>query len=303
MPVVPLEYMPTGHKQGDWGYVMDKLWAPYFGGRTGRFWAASGMAPVGEDVSEDYAVVHSDHGVLGDCGMTVYTTEELRGVRAVEFTQLRQFKGLFTLSEYYANRLRTRLGLCNVLGVLPYPVMPGLAPTSFVQRNRVAVNQRMSEEKAPLLVMRLAERLPEYQFVFTGASRPSGGYKELYASMLEVAPPNVSFKELPTKGAYYEFLAASSCGLSTTFQDNFGVAAVETQMCGRPYVAPRMFAFPEMVPKKWMYEPWALNQIAHRIRASSLVEAYHFERRERFSSPRAAVEEVAFRAGFTSRLG
>lgn len=288
MSRIPLVYIPTKHDQSNWGYELDRLWSSHFIGKKGspHFWADSNLVPSktpfsypscivgntkisqafpnGIDISNDVALVHSIllPGEVDWEGVIEHRTD-LEVVIQEEFEFLKSFGVIFTLSNYFKDILEAR-GL-EVAGVLKYPIIPNYEYAysyPHPEIPRVVVNQRMSEEKYPLMVMQVAEMMPEVQFVFTGSKPLHPKYK---GWLLSIPSKNVSYKICPTKDDLRRIIRESSCAFLVTGRDNFGVSGLEVLSQGRPYVAPNAFAFPEYIPSEFLYTPYSLEDMVECV--------------------------------------
>jgi hypothetical protein len=150
-----------------------------------------------------------------------------------------------------------------VAGVLKYPIITNYENAPPPPKSpRVVISQRFSEEKFPLIAMMVAELMPDVEFVFT---RPDP-LPLKYAGWLATAPrQNVKFELCPSKKELRKVIQESSCGFVVTGRDNFGVIGLEVLAQGRPFVAPKAFAFPEYVRPEFLYEPYCLKDIIKRI--------------------------------------
>lgn len=270
-PQIPLCYMPADEDEGNWGYELNRLWCPRFCGTedSPRFWAdtqSAGLRPHGDHdavtVSRDFGLVHS---VLlpGEVDWEALEGTLISPQEAVEqeIRSLRRFKALFVLSNYFKECLAEK-GIKTV-GILKYPLVERENIPPLPKKPRVLISQRFSEEKFPLLVMRVAEQMPDVDFVFTGPRIPA---KKYLGWLCSSKYRNVSFVQCPSKADVRRQLGLSSCSLIISGQDNFGVAAAEALANRRAVVAPNKFAFPEFIDKRWLYHPYDLEDIDRCIR-------------------------------------
>jgi glycosyltransferase involved in cell wall biosynthesis len=267
--MIGYRYVPVGRGEGSWGYELDRALARHFDpGARPAFHAdvfasleyAEPPGPGDAGICHSLAMPGEPHlsGLLKD--------GRPRALRDAELAWLSKFDSIFTLSAYFRGILE-RHDVTNVKGVLKYP-------TPAVRRSReifsrVVVSQRFSPEKAPLLVLELAGRMPDVAFTFTSPAPPSG----ILASWLELAADNVATKCFPRKRDYYEYLGASQCGFVATLRDNFGVSGLDCLAAGRPYIAPDLFAYRELVTDpECLYEPFCLHDMERAVRHALAVE-------------------------------
>lgn len=259
--MIDYRYIPTDLDEGSWGHELDRSWGPLFNPRAQRAFHADVFRVIGRDPPgpDDAGLCHS-LAMPGESYAWRFAHLPAGEILGLETTAIASFCRVFTLSEYFRGVLMEH-GLRNVAGVLLYPT-PRIRPTDGVER-RVVVAQRFSEEKMPLLVLALARRMPDVEFVFVHAHEPEG----LYRIWLDLAGRNTSFRSFPSKTEYYQFLARSACGLVATFRDNFGVSALDCLAAGRPYVAPDGFAYRELIEDRLcLYEPYSLSDMERAVR-------------------------------------
>jgi hypothetical protein len=269
--MIGYRYVSVGRGEGSWGYELDRALARHFDpGARHAFHAdvfsslecAQPPGPGDAGICHSLAMPGEPHlsGLLKD--------RRPRALRDAELAWLSKFDSIFTLSAYFRAVLEGH-DVTNVKGVLKYP-------TPAVRRSpeiypRVVVSQRFSPEKAPLLVLELAGRMPDVAFTFTSPAPPSG----ILASWLELAADNVAAKCFPRKRDYYEYLGASQCGFVATLRDNFGVSGLDCLAAGRPYIAPDLFAYRELVADaECLYEPFCLHDMERAVRHGLAVEGH-----------------------------
>ena len=261
---IPYRYVPTGQLESSWGYHLDCAW-------SGLFDPNASAAFYGDIFTSTFKGVVGPHD-LGICHSVMLPGEayalRFSGIPVIEAKSLeasivRSFRHVFTLSSYFQDLLRSH-GFQNVKGPLLYP--PPLLKRKKPQkssRKQVVIAQRFSEEKLPLLVMEVARNMPDINFIFVHALEP----REPYVTWLQLASRNVSSQIFPTRDQYTEFIANSDCGLVISARDNFGVSVLECLSLGVPCVAPRLFAFPELIKDSFcLYEPYSLIDVERAIR-------------------------------------
>jgi glycosyltransferase involved in cell wall biosynthesis len=259
--MIRYRYVSTGQGEGSWGHELDRRWAPLFDPAAPRAFYADVLSVIGRPPPgpEDAGLCHSI-ALPGESYTWRLAHLPTPEIVAHEKTAISGFQRVYALSRYFLATLRER-GIANAAGVLLYPTPP--APRAARVARRAIVAQRFSEEKMPALVIELARRMPDVDFVFTSAEPPEG----LYRVWLDLAPANVSVRCFPRKVDYYEFVAGSGCGFVATLRDNFGVSALDCLAAGRPYVAPDLFAYPEIVQDRaCLYEPFSLRDMERAIR-------------------------------------
>jgi glycosyltransferase involved in cell wall biosynthesis len=268
--MIGYRYVPVGRGEGSWGYELDRALARHFDTSARRAFHAdvfSSLECAEPPGRGDAGICHS-LAMPGEPHLTggLLKDGRARALREAELAWLSKFDSIFTLSAYFRGILE-RHDVTNVKGVLKYP-------TPAVRRSReifprVVVSQRFSPEKAPLLVLELAGRMPDVAFTFTSPVPPSG----ILASWLELAADNVAAECFPHRGDYYEYLGASQCGLVATLRDNFGVSGLDCLAAGRPYIAPDLFAYRELVADpECLYEPFCLHDMERAVRHALAVE-------------------------------
>src|SRR5215213_8688991 len=232
--MIGYRYVPVGRGEGSWGYELDRALARHFDPGAGRAFHADVFASL--EYAEppgpgDAGICHS-LAMPGEPHLTGLLKDgRPRALRDTELAWLSKFDSIFTLSAYFRGILE-RHDVTNVKGVLKYP-------TPAVRRSReifprVVVSQRFSPEKAPLLVLELAGRMPDVAFTFTFPAPPTG----ILASWLELAADNVAARCFPRKRDYYEYLGASQCGFVATLRGSFLVAGLGCPRAGSQYHTP-----------------------------------------------------------------
>jgi hypothetical protein len=260
-PKLDYRYVPTGQGEGGWGWHLDACWAPLFDPGASRAFYADVYACIGQPKPgpEDVGVVHS-FAVPGESYLWRFGDAGGDEVRGLLFDLVSSFRSVFALSDFFATALRAE-GVTNVAGTLRYPPLAARPPAA--SSGRVVIAQRLSEEKLPLVVLQLARATPDIEFVFVSAEPPQGAYR----LWLELAPRNVSFRSFPRRDDYLDYLSRAGCGFVATACDNFGVAALECLALGKPYVAPRWFAYPEFIrDPRLLYEPYAIADMQRALR-------------------------------------
>jgi glycosyltransferase involved in cell wall biosynthesis len=261
-------YVPTSHWM-NWGWMLDKAWSPLFEGRGDRFWANAHAHHVDPslDVSRDSGLAHSvlTYGEPDWSFLQPITREDVEREIAKEASVLGRFGKLWTLSHYCADVLASR-GLKSE-GVLRYPFAVRRRRTWKRRSRTVVVPQRFSIEKLNLVVFHLAKRMRNWSFLLTSPVPWPEADGILKAWIVAGAKEglDVRYAHCPDRTRFYEVMAKATVCLSTSAYDTFGVAGFEALSLGVPFVAPRMFAFPEFVPDDCLYEPWSLDAMEDAI--------------------------------------
>jgi glycosyltransferase involved in cell wall biosynthesis len=262
-------YVPTAHVM-NWGWMLDQAWAQLFDGRGDRFWASAHAHHKHKnmDVSRDSGLVHSvlSYGEPDWSWLAPQNDADIHAGIAKERMILGRFRRRWTLSRYCRAVLEQRGLSCE--GVLRYPFIVKDAYISSRRHKQVVVPQRFSQEKLPIVVFHLAQRMRDWVFRFT-CPRPWEEADPILRAWMTSAHTDgmttLEFAYCPDRESFYRELSQASVCLSTSAYDTFGVAGFEAMSMGVPFVAPRMFAFPEFVPSECLYEPWSLDNMEWAI--------------------------------------
>lgn len=120
----------------------------------------------------------------------------------------------------------------NPVGVGPDVVAGGATPAP-VRERIVVFPHRLTSDKAPGLFQRLQDEL-----------------EPLYPDVRWVRTHDLDLD----KPAYLDLLSRAKVAVSFATHENFGIAMVEAAMLGCVPVAPNALAYPEVLPRRWLFD-------------------------------------------------
>lgn len=193
---------------------------------------------------------------------------EMDGLSSL-LTDCTQVKTVFLNSEYQRG-LTARVGVHNT-HVSGFPVDYAALPLLVSPRNdEVWLTQRFSLDKNAPLLVRLLPLLQEKGWTVhqcIGATRQAFqeqfGYLAYPLRKLEEHGLVLHFND--SRGAYLECLKRAGRVLFLSVEENLSVAAIEASAAGARVVAPRLFAFPEMLGESRLYDPYSMKDILKKL--------------------------------------
>ena len=103
---------------------------------------------------------------------------------------------------------------------------------------------RLSKEKGINDFFKIAKSMPTKRFIVTSSSN-----KDCLYSL----PSNVTYINNLTKKEYYNYMSKAKYYLSTAYQETFGYTLREALLYNCIVAAPNDLCYPEMLPKKCLY--------------------------------------------------
>lgn len=125
-----------------------------------------------------------------------------------------------------------------------------------LKKDFVIFPHRLSPEKGVDDFLEIAKAMPEKEFVITSSSNKECGYE---------LPDNVKYVNNLKKGDYYAYLSSAKYYLSTAYQETFGYTLREALLYNCRVVVPNDLCYPEMLPKKCLYERGDLTTIKKHL--------------------------------------
>lgn len=98
------------------------------------------------------------------------------------------------------------------------------------------------------LILRIAERLSEYNFVIAG-----GGNESVFQQKIYKAPSNVHFLGYVKDEELFALYAEADCFLFPSLYEGFGIPPLEAMMCGCPVVVSDCASLPEVCQDAAIY--------------------------------------------------
>lgn len=98
------------------------------------------------------------------------------------------------------------------------------------------------------LVLKVAERIPEYNFIIAG-----GGNSTVFRQKKMYVPDNVKFLGYVTDEELFALYAHAGCFLFPSLYEGFGIPPLEAMVCGCPVVASNSASIPEICGNAAIY--------------------------------------------------